>query len=75
MTTQTRNSIHFNVSKSHGWKDLFVVASLRHRPRRLRRPDLLDSEALLRLAADGGGFRDRLHERLAISGGQPHGGR
>ena len=47
----------------------------RHRPRRLRRPDLLHSEALLRLAADGGGFRDRLHERLAISGGQPHGGR
>ena len=28
MTTRTRNSIHFNVSKSHGWKDLFVVASL-----------------------------------------------
>jgi 5-methylcytosine-specific restriction endonuclease McrA len=28
MTTKTRNSIHFNVSKSHGWKDLFVVASL-----------------------------------------------
>ena len=28
MTTQTRNSIHFNVSKSHGWKDLFVVAFL-----------------------------------------------
>ncbi len=47
----------------------------RHRPRRLRRPDLLDSEARLRLAADGGGLRDRLHERLAISGGQPHGGR
>ena len=46
-----------------------------HRPRRLRRPDLLHSEALLRLAADGGGFRDRLHERLAFSGGQPHGGR
>jgi 5-methylcytosine-specific restriction endonuclease McrA len=46
-----------------------------HRPRRLRRPDLLDSEALLRLAADGGGFRHRLHERLANPGGQPHGGR
>jgi 5-methylcytosine-specific restriction endonuclease McrA len=46
-----------------------------HRPRRLRRPDLLDSEALLRLAADGGDFRDRLHERLANPGGQPHGGR
>ena len=46
-----------------------------HRPRRLRRPDLLNPEALIRLAADGGGFRDRLHERLAISGGQPHGGR
>ncbi len=28
MTTQTRNSIRFNVSKSHGWNDLFVVASL-----------------------------------------------
>ena len=28
MTTQTQNSIRFNVSKSHGWKDLFVVASL-----------------------------------------------
>ena len=28
MTTQPRNSVHFNVSKSHGWKDLFVVASL-----------------------------------------------
>jgi 5-methylcytosine-specific restriction endonuclease McrA len=47
----------------------------RHRPRRLRRPDLLLSEELLRLAADGGGFRDRFHERLAFSGGQPHGGR
>jgi len=46
-----------------------------HRPRRLRRPDLLHPEALVRLAADGGGFRDRLHERLAGSGGQPHGGR
>jgi 5-methylcytosine-specific restriction endonuclease McrA len=46
-----------------------------HRPRRLRRPDLLDSEALLWLAADGGGFRHRLPERLANSGGQPHGGR
>jgi 5-methylcytosine-specific restriction endonuclease McrA len=46
-----------------------------HRPRRLRRPDLLDSEALLRLAADDGGFRGRLPERLARSGGQPHGGR
>ena len=45
------------------------------RPRRLRRPDLLDSEALLRLAADGGSFRDHLHERVAISEGQPHGGR
>ena len=28
MTTQTRDSIHFDDSKSHGWQDLFVVASL-----------------------------------------------
>ena len=28
MTTQTRNSIHFNVSKSHGWRDAFVVSCL-----------------------------------------------
>ena len=47
----------------------------RHRPRRLRRPDLLHSEALLRFAADCGGLRDRLPERLATSGGRPHGGR
>jgi len=26
MTTQ--NSIHFNVSRSHGWKDAFVVSCL-----------------------------------------------
>jgi hypothetical protein len=28
MTTQTRKTISFNVSKATGWKDLFVVASL-----------------------------------------------
>jgi hypothetical protein len=28
MTTQTRKTIHFNVSKSQGWKDAFVVAFL-----------------------------------------------
>jgi hypothetical protein len=28
MTTQTRKAIHFNVSKSHGWKDAFVVSFL-----------------------------------------------
>jgi hypothetical protein len=28
MTTRNQNSIRFNVSKSHGWNDLFVVASL-----------------------------------------------
>ncbi len=27
MTTQTRKTLHFNVSK-HGWKDLFVVSFL-----------------------------------------------
>jgi hypothetical protein len=27
MTTQTRQTLHFHVSK-HGWKDLFVVVSL-----------------------------------------------
>jgi hypothetical protein len=47
----------------------------RHRPRRLRRPDLLRSEALLRLRADGVGFQHRRHQRLANSGGQPRGGR
>ena len=28
MTTRTRKSIRFNVSKATGWKDLFVIASL-----------------------------------------------
>jgi hypothetical protein len=28
MTTQTRKTITFNVSKSHGWKDAFVVSVL-----------------------------------------------
>jgi len=28
MTTQTRKTISFNVSKSHGWKDAFVVSCL-----------------------------------------------
>jgi hypothetical protein len=28
MTTQTRKAIHFNVSRSHGWKDAFVVSFL-----------------------------------------------
>ncbi len=28
MTTQTQKSVHFNVSKSHGWKDAFVVSFL-----------------------------------------------
>ena len=28
MTTQTRKAIHFNVSKSTGWKDAFVVSCL-----------------------------------------------
>ncbi len=28
MTTQTRQSLHFNVSGSHGWKDAFVVSFL-----------------------------------------------
>ena len=71
----TRNSIHFNVSKSHGWKDLFVVASLAIVLGAFVAQNLVYSEALLRLAADGDGFRDRLHERLAISGERPHGGR
>ena len=47
----------------------------RHRPRRLRRPDLLHAEALPRFAADGVGLRDRRDERLEGPGGQPHGGR
>ncbi len=28
MTTQARKAIHFDVSKSHGWKDAFVVGFL-----------------------------------------------
>jgi hypothetical protein len=28
MTTQTQRTIRFNVSKSHGWKDAFVVSFL-----------------------------------------------
>jgi hypothetical protein len=28
MTTQNRKSIHFEVSKAHGWKDAFVVSFL-----------------------------------------------
>jgi hypothetical protein len=28
MTTQTRKAIHFNVSRSTGWKDAFVVSAL-----------------------------------------------
>ena len=28
MTTQTQKTIHFNVSKSTGWKDAFVVSCL-----------------------------------------------
>ncbi len=28
MTTQARKAIHFDVSKSHGWKDVFVVSFL-----------------------------------------------
>jgi hypothetical protein len=28
MTTETRNSIHLNVGKGRGWKDLFVVTAL-----------------------------------------------
>jgi len=28
MTTQTQKTIHFNVSKSTGWKDAFVVTCL-----------------------------------------------
>lgn len=28
MTTQTQKRIHFNVSKSTGWKDAFVVSCL-----------------------------------------------
>jgi hypothetical protein len=28
MTTQTQKTISFNVSKSHGWKDAFVVSCL-----------------------------------------------
>ena len=28
MTTQTQNTLHFNVSKSTGWKDAFVVSCL-----------------------------------------------
>ena len=28
MTTQTQKTLHFNVSKSHGWKDAFVVSCL-----------------------------------------------
>jgi 5-methylcytosine-specific restriction endonuclease McrA len=47
----------------------------RHRPRRLRRPDLLHAEALPRLRAHGVDLRDRHDQRLESSGGQPHGGR
>jgi hypothetical protein len=28
MTTQSQRTIKFNVSKSHGWKDAFVVSFL-----------------------------------------------
>jgi len=28
MTTQTQKTIHFNVSKSTGWRDAFVVSCL-----------------------------------------------
>ncbi len=28
MTTRNEQTLHFNVSKATGWKDLFVVASL-----------------------------------------------
>jgi hypothetical protein len=28
MTTRTPNSIHFTLSKSHGWKDALVVSFL-----------------------------------------------
>ena len=28
MTTQTQKTIHFNISKSTGWKDAFVVTCL-----------------------------------------------
>jgi hypothetical protein len=28
MTTQSQMSIHFNVSKAHGWKDALVISVL-----------------------------------------------
>jgi len=28
MTTQSQMSIHFNVSKAHGWKDALVISFL-----------------------------------------------
>jgi hypothetical protein len=28
MTTETKNSLHLNVGKGRGWKDLFVVSFL-----------------------------------------------
>ena len=43
----------------------------RHRPRRLRDPDLGCTEALLRLAVPGVGFRHGPDHRLAIARGQP----
>ena len=47
----------------------------RHRPRRVRDPDLLRADPLLRFAARGFGLRDGLDHRVTGTGGQPQVGR
>ena len=75
MTTQTQKTIRFNVSKSTGWKDAFVVSCLAIVLGAFVAQISSTPKHSSGSAADGVGLRDRLHERLASSGGQPHGGR
>ena len=70
MTTQTQTTLHFNVSK-HAWKDLFVVSFLAIVLGAFVAENLVEPEAVLRLAAHGVGDPEHDVERIAGHGGSP----